>query len=141
MGGLLGGGGANGYVAPPLKLLGGGGGLAPLPPPPRTPSSYAYAEGRVSSHSLVEIQLKRHKIKGHSFICTLQRILLSCDTVCDSAVFRKTAHDIYANGAQCICANSKCLLTISMQTALTQKGQAALWVTNGCTSMSKPITT
>ena len=28
-----------------------------------------------------------------------------------------------------------------MQIALTQKGQAALWVTNGCTSMSKPITT
>ena len=34
-----------------------------------------------------------------------------------------------------------------MQTALTpyaraeHKGQAALWVTNGCTSMSKPITT
>ena len=28
-----------------------------------------------------------------------------------------------------------------MQIALTQKGQAALWVTNGCISMSKPITT
>ena len=28
-----------------------------------------------------------------------------------------------------------------MQIALTHKGQAALWVTNGCTSMSKPITT
>ena len=28
-----------------------------------------------------------------------------------------------------------------MQIALTQKGQAAMWVTNGCTSMSKPITT
>ena len=28
-----------------------------------------------------------------------------------------------------------------MQIALRQKGQAALWVTNGCTSMSKPITT
>ena len=28
-----------------------------------------------------------------------------------------------------------------MQIALTQKGQAALWVTNGWTSMSKPITT
>ena len=27
-----------------------------------------------------------------------------------------------------------------MQIALTQKGQAALWVTNGCSSMSKPIT-
>ena len=27
-----------------------------------------------------------------------------------------------------------------MQIALTQQGQAALWVTNGCTSMSKPIT-
>ena len=42
--------------------------------------------GRVSSHSLVEIQLKRHKIRGHSFIYTLQCILLSCDTECDSAV-------------------------------------------------------
>ena len=28
-----------------------------------------------------------------------------------------------------------------MQIALRQKGQAALWVTNGSTSMSKPITT
>ena len=28
-----------------------------------------------------------------------------------------------------------------MQIALTHKGQAALWVTNGCTSMSNPITT
>ena len=29
-------------------------------------------------------------------ICTLQCILLSCDTVCDFAVFRMTAHDICA---------------------------------------------
>ena len=56
-------------------------------------------EGRVSSHSLVEIQLNRHKIRGHSFICALQCILLSCDTVCHSAVFRMTAHDICANSA------------------------------------------
>ena len=28
-----------------------------------------------------------------------------------------------------------------MQTTLMHKGQAALWVTNGCTSMSKPINT
>ena len=53
----------------------------------------------MSSHSLVEIQLKRHKIRGHSFICTLQCILLSCDTICDSTVFRMTAHDICANSA------------------------------------------
>ena len=115
--------------------------------------------GRVSSHSLVEIQLKCYKIRGHSFICTLQCILLPCDTVCDSAVCRMTAHDIcansahdsvceqlmdahniYANSAHGICANSKWLLTTSVQIALTQKGRAALWVTNGCTSMSKPIT-
>ena len=56
-------------------------------------------EGRISSHSLVEIQLKRHKIRGHSFICTLQCILLSYDTVCDSAVFRMTSHDICGNSA------------------------------------------
>ena len=53
----------------------------------------------VSSHSLVAIQLNRHKIGGHSFICTLQCILLSCDIVCDSAVSRMTAHDICANSA------------------------------------------
>ena len=29
---------------------------------------------------------------------------------------------------------------LSMQIAHTHKGQAALWVTNGCPSMSKPIT-
>ena len=59
-------------------------------------------------------------------MCTLQGILLSCDTVCDSAIFRMTArdicansvhdpicellmnaHDIYANSAHGICANSK----------------------------------
>ena len=80
----------------------------------------------MSSHSFVEIQLKRHKIRGHAFIRTLQCILLSCDTICDSAVFRMTAHDIcansahdhvseelmdahdiYANSAHAICANSK----------------------------------
>ena len=49
--------------------------------------------------SLVEIQLKHHRIRDHSFICTLQCILLSCDTVCDSAVFRMTAQDICANSA------------------------------------------
>ena len=32
-------------------------------------------------------------------MCTLQCILLSRDTVCDSAVFRMTAHDICANRA------------------------------------------
>ena len=30
---------------------------------------------------------------------------------------------------------------VFMQIALTHKGQAVLWVTNGCTSMSDPITT
>ena len=50
-------------------------------------------------------------------------------------------YDIYANSAHGICWNSKGLLTTSMKIALTHKGQAALWVTNGCTSMSKPITT
>ena len=33
------------------------------------------------------------------------------------------------------------MLTTYMQIALTHKGQAALWITNGCTSMSKPIIT
>ena len=55
--------------------------------------------GGGSSHSLVEIRLKCHKVRGHSFNCTLQCILLSCDSVCDSAVFRMTAHDICANSA------------------------------------------
>ena len=36
-----------------------------------------------------------------------------------------TVHDIYANSAHDI----------------QHKGQATLWVTNGCTAMSKPITT
>ena len=36
---------------------------------------------------LGKIQLNGHKIKGHLFICTLQFILLSCDTICDSAVY------------------------------------------------------
>ena len=117
-------------------------------------------EERVSSHSFVEIQIKRHKIRGHSFFCTLQCIMLSRDTVCDSAVFCMTAHnicansahdpvcdklmdahDIYANSAHGICPNSKWLLTAPMQIVLTHIGQAALWVINGCTSMSKPITT
>ena len=54
-------------------------------------------------------------------------------------------------GISAICANSDqdpygrsqhlCQQRSSMQIALTHKGQAALWVTNGCTSMSKPITT
>ena len=51
------------------------------------------------------------------------------------------AHDIYAKSAHGIYGNSKWMLTLSMQIALAQKGQASLWVTNGCTSMSKPITT
>ena len=68
-----------------------------------------------------------------------------------------TAHDICANSdhepeceylmvsmptALMACARiaNDSVLTTSMQIALTQKGQAALWVTNGCTSMSKPIT-
>ena len=53
------------------------------------------------------------------------------DPVCEQLI---DAHDIYANSALGIC---EC----SMQIALTHKGQAALWVTNGCTSMSNPITT
>ena len=36
MGGLLGGGGGKGYVAPPSQIIGGG------PGPPCPPSSYAY---------------------------------------------------------------------------------------------------
>ena len=56
-------------------------------------------EGRVSFHFLAAIQFKRHKIRGYSFICTLQCILPSCDTICDSAVFHMTAYDIYANSA------------------------------------------
>ena len=51
----------------------------------------------VSYHSWVEIQLKGHKIRDHyeSFACALQYILLSCDTLCNSAVFHMTTHDIY----------------------------------------------
>ena len=60
------------------------------------------------------------------------------DPVCEKLM---DAHGIYANSAHGICANSILLLTACMQIALTQKGQAALWVTNGCTSVSKPITT
>ena len=52
------------------------------------------------------------------------------DPVCEQLM---DAHDIYANSALDICKY--------MQIALTHKGQAALWVTNGCTSMSNPITT
>ena len=59
-----------------------------------------------SYHSLVEIQLIGHKFGGHSFICTLQCILLPCDTICDSAVSHMTAHDIYANNAHDLCATS-----------------------------------
>ena len=97
--------------------------------------------------------IKKPLNRGHSFICTWQCILLSCDTVCDLQYFvwlltisvltalttlyansLWTPHDIYANRALGIC-------KWSMQKALTHKGQAALWVTNGCTSMSNPITT
>ena len=79
--------------------------------------------------------------------------MLSCDTVCDSTVFRMTARDICANSAHDpVCEQlmdahdiySNCALGIcnlSIQIALTHKGQAALWVANGCTSMSNPITT
>ena len=62
-------------------------------------------------------------------------------------IYANSAHDLYANSPHGICANSLWLLTSSIQIALTSdariahKGQAALWVTNGCTSMSKPITT
>ena len=78
--------------------------------------------------------------------------MLSCDTVCDSAVFRMTAHDICANstqdpvckqvmGAHDIYANIALgICKLSMQIAFTHKGQGALWVTNGCTSMLNPIT-
>ena len=71
----------------------------------------------------------------------------------DSTVFRMTAHDIYANSAHDpVCEQlmdahdiyANCVLDIckgSMQIVLTHKSQAALWVTNGCTSMSSPITT
>ena len=59
-----------------------------------------------SYHSLVEIQLKGHKFRGYSFICTLQCILLPCDTICNSAVFHMTIHNIYANSTQDLFANS-----------------------------------
>ena len=83
----------------------------------------------------------------------MQCILLSYDTVCDSTVFRMTAHDICANSAHdpvCeqlmdahdIYANSALgICKWSKQIALSHKDQAALWVTNGCTSMLNPITT
>ena len=32
-------------------------------------------------------------------MCTLQCILLSCESICDTAVLHMTAHDIYANSA------------------------------------------
>ena len=41
------------------------------------------------------------------------------------------AHDIYANSAHGMSANSKWSFMTSMQIALAQKGQAVLWVTNG----------
>ena len=67
-------------------------------------------------------------------------------------VFRVTAHDIYAKSVHDPYANSLWTLTTSMPTVLMayariandydtyansakHKGQAALWVTNGCTSM------
>ena len=53
------------------------------------------------------------------------------DPVCEQLM---VAHDIYVKSALGICKGS-------MQIALTHKGQAALWVTNGCTSMSNQITT
>ena len=53
------------------------------------------------------------------------------DPVCEQLM---DAHDIYSNSALGICKSA-------MQIALTHKGQAASWVTNGCTSMSNPITT
>ena len=64
---------------------------------------------------------KGHKIRGHSFICTLQCILLPCNT--NSAVFHITAHDIYANSAHDLYGNSLWLLTTFMPTALTEYGQ------------------
>ena len=53
------------------------------------------------------------------------------DPVCEQLM---DADDIYANSALGVCKRS-------MQIALMHKGQAALWVINGCTSMSNPITT
>ena len=65
-----------------------------LPDRVSNPGPLTYESGALSIalrgpayHSLVKIQLKAHKIKGHLFICTLQCILLYCDTICDSAVF------------------------------------------------------
>ena len=60
----------------------------------------------VYCHSLVEIQLEGQKIRGHSFICTLQCSLLPCDTICASAVFHMTAHDIYGKNAHYLYAKS-----------------------------------
>ena len=58
-------------------------------------------------------------------------------------LYLMTAPDIYAYNARGICANSLWQFTIFMQKALTtySEGQAALWVANGCTPMSKPLTT
>ena len=58
-----------------------------------------------------------------------------------------TGHDSYGNSAHELYAKGLCPLTKTMPIApmtygrTEHKGQAALWVTNGCTSMSKPIST
>ena len=63
MGGLLGGSGAKGMLAPPLKLLGGG--LSP----PGPPSSYAYGFvlSRLTTDRTMETLLEQHT---HTFYTT-----------------------------------------------------------------------
>ena len=39
-------------------------------------------------------------------MCMLQRILSPSDTICESTVFHMTAHNIYANSAYYLYANS-----------------------------------
>ena len=83
-------------------------------------------------------------------MCTLQCILLSCDTVYDSAVFRMTDHDICANSAHDP-ANSLWMHTTSMREQQMiahdiyanspHAKRSSCFVGNGCTSMPKPITT
>ena len=80
--------------------------------------------------------------------------MLPCDTICDTAAF----HVLHTTAQDTLMA---CIpLAIAMPIALAafvltaydctrhlyeqrsrNKGQAAFWVTNGCTSMSKPIPT
>ena len=101
-------------------------------------------EGRVSSHSWVEIQLNTIKSEAiHSCIpCNAFCYLVILYVILQYFVWLLTISVLTV--LTTLFANSLWTLKTSMQTALTQtalthKGQAALWVTNGCTSMSKPV--